>query len=714
MTTTDSLFGSVTRRRFLGGATGALVIFALESAPTRMMAAAMAATKAPVAGSVTGWIAVNTDNTVTVSFGGAEMGQGIATGLAQAAAEELMVAWSQVTFAASPNSASYITGGSWGVRANYGKMRTAGAQAREMLCTAAATQWGVARSGVTVANGVITNTATGATLTYAQVAAAAAALTPPASPTLTDPANFRLIGKTMPRLDLPGKVNGAAQFGIDVMLPGMVFAAVKNAPAPGGTVKTMPTTLPSGVTNLVNLGDSVAAVATNSWAAMQGASSASVIWNTPTTASALTSSTMLADATNLMATGTPGSPLADSVGSATTAYASAAIKVERTYSVPFLPHVMMEVPNCTVRITATTAEVWAPTQAVNWVINTVTAITGLPASAVTVYPTLLGGGFGRKIEQDYIAQAVKVGKAIGKPVKVMWSREEDFGHDQYRPSGLVRVRLGVDSGTVTSSQFRIVTPSPLFQRGWMGATGNDNVDGAADNPYRDAIPNRQVEYVLQRTSVPTGFWRSVGESINVFALESAIDEAALAAGIDPLVFRQRLLSSNPRALTVLNTAAAGLGWSTPAAAGFGRGLAISCGFGSITALAVEVAKDSLGAIKVTRASAAIDCGLAVNPGQVESQIQGGLIQGFASALWQQTTFSSGRASTRNFSNNRLMRMRDTPAITVAVISSGGPIGGVGETAVPVAAPALANAWASLTGTRLRSLPMFPTANSMGG
>ncbi len=713
-TTTTGLFSSVTRRRFLGGAAGTVLVFSLEASASGMMARAAAATKAPTAGAVTGWISVNTDNSVTISFGGAEMGQGIMTGLAQAAAEELMVSWGQVNSQPTAPAQSYITGGSWGMRANYAAMRNAGATAREMLLTAAANQWSVSRGSVTVADGVITNTATSATLTYAQVASAAALLTPPTNAPLTDPSKFRIIGKTVNRLDLAGKVNGSAVFGIDVVVPGMVFAAIKNAPVPGGTVSKMPLA-PTGTLAVVNLGTAVAVVATNTWAAMNAAANLSVTWTTPANASQMTSSTIATQAATLMATGTPGSPLAETAGNAATSYGTSTTKVEATYSLPYLAHVCMEVPNCTVSVTPTSAEVWVPTQAASWVVNTVTSITGLPASAVTVHPTLLGGGLGRKIEQDYVAQAVKVAKAIGKPVKLTWSREEDLGHDQYRPMGLVRVRLGLDAGgSLNSYATRVVAPSPVFQRGWMGPLGNDNVEGATDIVYSGAIANRLVEYVRHPAPVPTGFWRSVGDSINCFAVESALDEAAKASGQDPLAFRQRLLANNPRALAALNSVAATIGWSTPPAAGRARGLAISNGFGSIVALAVEVSQPVLGTMTINRIACAIDCGMAVNPGQVVSQLEGGIIQGISSALWGQTTFSSGRASSRNFSNTRLLRMRETPPITVDVIQSGAPIGGVGETGVPVVAPALANAWAALTGTRVRTLPMFPSAGTMSG
>lgn len=709
----------VGRRAFLGGGLGVLVTFALEAGGVGPMAKALAAPSsstaglAPAGAAVNGWVRVNADNTVTVSFGGAEMGQGIMTGLAQGVAEELMVDWSQVRTEAAPVAQSYVTGGSFGVRSNLAAMRVAGAQARYKLVSAAATRWGVSATQCSAAKGIVTNTATGATLTYAQLAADAASIAAPASPTLTDPARFRIIGTTAGRTDLPSKVNGSAVFGIDVRVDGMVYASVKHCPTIGGTAASTPA-VPAGCDTVVPLGNAIAVVAKNTWAAMNGAANLSVSWTTPSGASKLTSSTMLANQQALMASGTPGSPLAEQVGDAPGSYAAAAKKLEATYQVPYLPHVCMEVLNCTASVTATSAEVWVPTQAASWVVSTVTGITGLPASAVTVHPTLLGGGLGRKIEQDYVSQAVRVSKAIGKPVKLTWSREEDLAHDQYRPSGLVRVRIGLDgTGRVTSYANRIVTPSPLYRRGWIGATGNDNVDGAKDLPY--TFPSRLVEYVLDTAGVPVGFWRSVGESINCFAVESAIDEAAALAGVDPLTFRRNHLPVGTRPRTVLDAAASMIGWSTPPAAGVGRGIALGTGFGTVAAMAVEVSQPSAGVMKVNRVACAVDCGIAVNPGQVEGQLQGGIIHGISAALWGRTTFSSGKASSRNFSNTRLLKMKETPAIDVRILESGlANLGGIGEVGVPPVAPALANAWMALTGTRIRTLPMFPTQGSMGG
>jgi isoquinoline 1-oxidoreductase beta subunit len=413
-----------------------------------------------------------------------------------------------------------------------------------------------------------------------------------------------------------------------------------------------------------------------------------------------------------MATGAAGSPAAEVVGDASGAFAGAKTKIEATYELPYLPHVCMEVLNCTAIVTSTSCEVWVPTQAASWVQGTAMAITGLPASAITVHPTLLGGGLGRKIEQDYVSQAITVAKAVGKPVKLTWRREEDLAHDQYRPMGLVRVRLGADgAGKLTSFASRTVAPSPLFQRGWMAPTGNDNVEGAEGLPY--AIPNRLVEYVRHPAAVPVGFWRSVGNSINTFAVESALDEMAVALKQDPLAFRRSLLGSDPRTLAVLNRAASDIGWTTSPATGVARGLAVSNGFGSIVAMAVEVSQPTTGVMKVLRVACAVDCGLAVNPGQVESQMQGGIIQGISSAFWGQTTFSKGVASSRNFSNTRMLLMKETPSITTSIIPSGlENLGGIGEVAVPPMAPALANAWFQLTGVRLRSQPFFPSANRM--
>ena len=645
------------------------------------------------------------------------MGQGVYSGLAQIAAEELRVDWQKVTALPCPSTAAWITGGSTSVRNHYQMFRVAGAAAREMLIAAAASYWNVPPSACIAVNGTVVNTQTNAILTYGNLARSAALLPVPANPPLTDPTNFQTIGKSLPRLDLPSKTDGSAKYGIDICLPGMVFAVIKNSPTLGGTLKSTPA-VPQGATAVVPLGNAVAVVATNTWQAIQAAGQLQASWNNPSSAQSLTSSTILTQAQQLMTTGTPVT--AEQRGDATAALGGAARVLDMTYTFPYLAHACMEVLNCTVQITPTSCDIWAPTQAAGWVLGSAAAITGLPASKINVHPTLLGGGLGRKIEQDYIVQALQVGKAIGRPVKLTWTREEDMGHDQYRPMALINIKAGLDAaGNVTAWKNRIVSPSILFQRGWIPGTALDTqaTEGATELPY--ALGSRLVEYVRHTATVPVGFWRSVGHSFNAYAVESAVDEAALAAGIDPLLFRQRLLMNSqdalaPRSLAVLNAAAALGGWGTALPAGHAQGLAFASSFGSLVAQVVEISQPVAGSLTVHKVACVIDCGNAINPDSVTAQMQGGIFHGLSAILWGQVNFTSGRASARNFSNYRLLRMKEAPVISVQIIQSGAPLGGVGEPGVPPIGPAVANAYARLTGQRIRTLPFFPGATMSGG
>jgi isoquinoline 1-oxidoreductase beta subunit len=319
---------------------------------------------------------------------------------------------------------------------------------------------------------------------------------------------------------------------------------------------------------------------------------------------------------------------------------------------------------------------------------------------------MLGGGLGRKIEMDFIAQAITISKAIGKPVKLTWRREEDFGHDQYRPMALVRVRAGLDAaGNIVGWTYRNVSPSILGQRGYIGPSDVDSqaIEGADEQPY--ALGARRIDWVPHPAAVPVGFWRSVGNSINAFAVESAIDEAALAAGIDPLSYRRKLLAADARSLDVLNAAATLAGWSTAPPAGRARGIAFWASIGSIVCQIAEVSGATPQTLRVHRVACVIDCGSVVNPDSVIAQMQGGIAHGMAAALWGKVTFTNGRASARNFEDYRMLRMREMPQVSVQIITSGAPIGGVGEPGVPPVAPAIANAWAALTGQRLRTLPL---------
>ncbi len=715
--------GLLDRRQFLATTGGLLLAFTLKGNVRAAYAAGPPIhidpdyTGDPVSANINAWIRIGADESVTVLIGSAEMGQGAYSGLAQIAAEELKVDWQKVTALPCPSSMAWITGGSTSIRNNYQMFRMAGATAREMLIAAAARTWKVPASACHAVNGAVVNSRTNASLTYGRLARLAAMMPVPANPPLTASADFQLIGKPVPRIDLPSKTDGSAVYGIDVCLPGMVFAVIKNCPTLGGTLQSTPS-VPPGASAVVPLDNAVAVVATNTWQAMQAADQLEVSWNIPSSAQNLTSSVILAQAQQLMATGTPVT--AERQGDATSALNGAARVLNMTYTFPYLAHACMEVLNCTVQLTATTCDIWAPTQAPGWVQASVAALTGLAAGNINVHPTLLGGGLGRKIEQDYVVQAIRVAKAIGQPVKLTWSREEDMGHDQYRPMALVNVKAGLDSASnVVGWSNRIVSPSILFQRGWIpgGALDTQATEGATELPY--ALGGRLVEFVRHTATVPVGFWRSVGHSFNAFAVESAIDEIALATGADPLTLRRRLLAASldplaPRSLAVLNAAAALGGWGSALAPGHAQGLAFASSFGSLVAQVVEISQPAAGSLTVHKVACVIDCGSAINPDSIAAQMQGGIFHGLSAILWGQVNFTNGRASAHNFSNYRMLRMKEAPTVSVQIIQSGAPLGGVGEPGVPPIGPAVANAYARLTGQRIRTLPFFPGATMGGG
>ena len=716
----------ISRRAVLGATAGALISFTLTPLFSKLfLEKANAATSGGV---VNGFVKITASNQVEISFGGAEMGQGIMTGLAQALAEELMVDWTQVTTVMSDAGAnSYVTGGSYGIRGHFDQMRTVGATARAMLLQAAGPGAVALGSGLVSVGGV--------TKSYAELASAAGSQTVSA-PALMAPANFKIVGKPLARTDIPSKTNGSAKYGLDTRLPGMVFAAIVNSPKFGGYLAAstaLPAT-PTGCLAIVKLPnakgvvDAVAVVATNTWNAMKGASSISISWTNPSSAvqSSMTSSAILTRAQTLMTSGSAVTPIAEqkpinSNAATTWNLAPTSNRVDLQYQLPYLAHITMEVPNCTVKLSSDgkNAEVWVPTQAPTWVQAAIGSATG--ATSVVVHPTLMGGGLGRRIDTDYVYQAGKLALLYGKvnnvPIQLMWPREQDLSHDQYRPASLIRVRMAWDSNKSISAYYtRMVAPSPVLQRGWTqsGSPENDNIDGAKDLVYNFGA--NLVEYVVHDSPVPVGFWRSVGNSMNCFAIESALDEVAVATGQNPLTMRQNLLNTpqGARLLACLNTVATQIN-ASPMPSGNGRGFAVSNGFGSNIAMAIELTPSSVtGTVKIVSIFAAVDCGLAVNPSQVETQIQGGIIQGLSAALWGQTTFSNGNASSRNFSNTRVLKMAEVPPISVSIINSGiSNLGGIGEIGVPVAAPALANAYYSMTKTRVRNLPIFPNSTMSG-
>jgi isoquinoline 1-oxidoreductase beta subunit len=733
----------IDRRGFLTvAAKGLAVAFAMPLAGR--VASVRAATPPTSEDLADSYVHIGSDGRITLWFGGAEMGQGSMSGLSQILAEELKVDWNQISVVTSTVDpiVSYFTGGSSAVSGRYMRLRTAGAAAREMLIAAAMQAKGDAnRDNYSAASAVVTHIPSATTWSYGALADAAALLPAPADLRLTDPASFKLIGKPLARIDIPAKVDGSAKFGIDTWSPDMVFAAIKHCPTFGGTLASPPVK-PSGAIAVVpckamesrgsvvaGTVNAVAVVATNSWLAMRLAKSLSVKWTLPASTTNVDSAGILANAQGLLAKGPalvaePAPPAGYTAASfapaiePSVASALGTPTVNATYQLPYLAHATMEVLNCTVAIawngaTPASCEIWAPTQGASAVSANAAAITGLSASQITVHTTFLGGGLGRKFEQDYICQALQVAMAVKKPVKLTWSREEDFAHDQYRPFALVNVKAKLNAGRIAAWSYRNVSQAILGQRGWLppGAVDSQAVEGAVRLPYD--MPTRLVEWVPLPVGIPVGFWRSVGSSINAFAVESMMDELALAAGVDPFTFRYNHLASDPRFNAVLWAAdIMSSSWRKSLPASHGWGVAIAESFGTVVCEVVEISQPSSTSIRVHRVDCVIDCGTVINPDSVEAQMQGGIVHAINATLWGQSTFTAGKANQLNFNRYRVMRLSDMPKVTVQIIKSSNPPSGVGEPGVPPLAPAIANAYARLTGKRIRTLPFFPGA-SMG-
>lgn len=733
------------RRSFLGGAVSGLTLAFFLPEVNRMgeLDAATGGT------AVNSWLQIGADESITLTIGSSEMGQGSFSGLAQILAEDLMVDYARVTTvqggptlaSPAPVGTSINTVGSSVIRTNFWKMRDAAAAAREMLVQAAMAAAGdTARANFTVANGIITHTPDGKTWTYGSVALAASALPLPTVAPLVPDAQFRLIGKTMPRFDIPHKVDGSAIYGLDIRVPNMVYAVIKHCPSFGGTLAKTPVApagyqvVPTKVMAGTNRGleavgnvNAVAVVGPNTWDTWQKAKQLSVSWTLPANAAQLNDAQFLADAKALAANATPYAvgaangpgtlyTVEGNADTANAAIAGASKVVDATYTLPYVSHACMEVLNCTVDyVPGVKCEVWAPTQSAKAVMSLVAAlIPSLTPAQITIHTTYLGGGLGRKAEVDFVSQAVQVAMVVGKPVKLMWPREEDFSRDQYRPMALVHAKAGLTaSGQVLGWSYRNISPSILAQRGSvLGAKGDSQgYEASQALPYN--FGTRLTEYVTHPSQIPVGFWRSVGASINTFAVESMVDELAVAAGQDGYTFRRGLLT-DPRWIAVLD-AAAKLGWNTPLAAGHYRGIAIGTAFNSIVAEVVEISSVTATGLKVNSVSIAMDCYLAVNPGQIDAQLTGGMVHGLNAALYGRQSFVNGAAQSKNFNKSRMIRPSEMPQVSVALIPNPGAsdrtkvIGGVGELGVPTFAPALANAYYAATKKRVRALPFFPNA-----
>ena len=728
----------LSRKQFMGGLLGGALLVAVPLAPQKARAAGMTAKGAAVAsGAIGAYVLIAADETVTIIGPNSEMGQGTSSALPQILAEELMVDWSKVRMQladanpafANPLFGSQATGGSTAVRAYYEGLRKAGAQARELLVAAAMADTtvtglgGGGRSDYVAASGVVTNTRSKASATYGKLAAAAAKLPVPANPPLLAPSTPRLIGQPLPRLDIPAKVNGSAVFGLDVRLPGMLYAAVKLAPKVGQTVGSVGNASGGAVVvRLKNEAGAVVGVAVTgatTWEAMQAAKGISVSWVDAPFTAATDSAAMKASAQALLTSATP--LVAKLAGDPKKAIAAAAKQVAATYSVPYLAHATMEPLNATAQIVAgKSCEIWAPTQNQSGCVALAGALTGLPTSAITLHTTFLGGGLGRKYENDFVSYALQVALAVGgKPVKVMWPREEDFSHDAYRPAALCSFTGGLDAtGKPVGITSRTVSQSIYAAKGWLppGAVDPSAVEGVVLNGGDEQVAyslgdSQLVEWTLDTTAhVPLGFWRSVGNSYNVFFLESFIDELAVAAGKDPLAFRASLLPSGSRELAVLQALKTASGWGT-AARGVGRGVALTrCFGGTIVGQVAEVSGSLTSGIRINRITAVIDCGTVINPDTVAAQVEGAVLQGVAAALWQDMPFTAGTPARKNFNSYRMGKLREAPRIDVTIMPpNGNAPSGVGEPGLPPVAPAIGNAIAALTGTRLRSLPFFPSA-----
>ena len=657
------------------------------------------------------WLRIDRDGTVTVTVAKSEMGQGVRTALPMILAEELDAEWSHVKVEQAIPDKKYGdmgTGGSASIRTSWDGLRAAGATARAMLVSAAAKRWSVPESSCRTEKSSVIHVPTGRTLGYGELSGEAANLSVPAKVPLKDPKDFRIVGKRMPGVDTPSKVDGSAKYGIDIRIPGMLYAAVAQCPVFGGSVKSFDekqaASVP-GVKRVVRISSGIAVVADSTWSAFQGRDALQISWDEGPNAH------LSSEEIRKMFVGASGKPGAVAVneGDFDSAFRNAAKRIDAVYELPFLAHATMEPMNCVADVKKDRCEIWAPTQDPQAFQKKACEITGLHEENVIVHTTLLGGGFGRRTETDAASQAVEVSRVIGAPVKLTWSREDDMTHDMYRPASYHLLSGGLDgNGRVVAFKHRIVAPS-ISESKWPGSTKNgldqDAVEGAVGLPY--AIPNFRVEYVMTNTAVPVLWWRSVYPSQNVFAVESFIDELAHAAGKDPLEFRKALVTGMPRMRKAMDLAAVKAGWGTPLPAGHARGIALSPPSFFQTPV-VQIAEVSVGAdrsVRLHRIVCALDCGIVVNPDTVEAQIEGGFVYGITAALKGKITVKDGRVEEKNFDDYPLLTMEEMPVVETVMAKSGEPPTGTGEPGLPAAAPAVANAVFAASGQRLRTLPM---------
>lgn len=701
------------RRDFLKtsslAAGGLLMGFALPGAKVEAQAAGTVYTP-------NAWVHIADDNTITLISARSEMGQGVYTSMPMLIAEELNVDIHQIKVSIAPPAAVYvnallgaqITGGSTSVRDGWEKLRVGGAQVREMLISAAADEWKVDRSKLKAERGMVLGPK-GKKASYGSLAAAAAKLPVPEKVALKDPKDFKIVGKRIKRLDTPSKVNGTAEFGIDVKLPGMVYASLEQCPVIGGTVRSFDASKAKGmpgVIDVVQISDGVAVVADSYWHAVKARQALSVQWDEGAGAaldhnSVLASTRAAADSGKVLPIGKP-------MGNVAEAMKGAAKVLKAEYITPMQAHAPLEPMNFTASFESGKILLIGPTQFQQGAHGAVAGALGLKPEDVTLKTTFLGGGFGRRLELDFVIQAAQISKAVGKPVKLLWTREDDMTHDYYRPLGLNQVQAGLDAKGMPVAFQHKVTSQSITQRAF--GLPKDTLDPfmaeAAVAPY--AIANTQHDLVIHDSGMRVGYWRAVSHNMNAFANESFMDELAASAGKDPYQYRMALLKDKPRFARVLKLAAEKSGWGKPLPKGRARGIALMEGYDTYMAQVAEVSVKN-GEVKVHRVTVAADLGRMVNPDTVEAQIQSSIVFGMSAALMQEITLDKGRVQQTNYNNYPVVRMHESPKIDIVLVPSKEKPGGIGEPATALVVPAIANAVAAASGKRVRKLPLTPEA-----
>ena len=729
---------AITRRAFVStvasGAAALVIGFSLRHDFMAAPAVASPAAKPAPVNPFDAWVHIGEDNSIKLIVAKSEIGQGIKTTLPMILADELEVDWPKVEIQQAETRTDLYrhlgTGGSTSVRTTYMDLRRAGATAREMLISAAAQKWGVDRERCSAKNGTVIDNDTKRSFTYGEVAATAAKLPMPAEDDvrLKDPKDFTIIGRSIPRVEIPSKTDGTAEFGLDAKVPDMLYAVVARCPTFGGKVKSFDATAAKAVLGVKDVfqieaiepdahsAGGIAVVADSTWSALQGRRALKIEWDRGPHANETSASLAAEFEQRAKSSGT----VVRNDGDVDKLPADST-RIEAVYELPFLAHATMEPMNITVAPGADRWESWAATQSPDWVQRSIAKIAGLPPQRVIVHTLLSGGGFGRRYMADFPVEAAQIAKITGKPIKLVWTREDDMTHDFYRPAAYHHMTAALDSqGKPIAWRHHLLSTSINAYWNPKAPPHKSEMDGASAVPYN--IPNLRVEHSNAPTGVPVAWWRSVADAMNAFAVESFIDELAVAAKADPVQFRLQLLDpprmlkdpnadpddderlSTERLKKVLQAVAEKSGWGKPLPKGWARGVACHRSFGSYVAQVAEVSAKSDGSPKVERVFSAVDCGVVINPNGAEAQSEGAMAYGLSAALYGAITIKDGAVEQTNFDGYQVLRMSDMPEVEVYLVPSGDDPGGLGEPGVPPIAPAVANAMFALNGKRLRKLP----------